>query len=435
MHEKDLMRRELAKQTALLFVVFAVLFALLGLGIYSMVSANVFRTADDQLLSTAQDADVMALDTVPDDVDGNADEEGEQALSETAYSLQQSIVESNPQFITLVRNEQGDLVDTVGLYASYPAFLEDVPFDPNDVDRIYQTETDGHAYRGITFLLDADEPTYLQVLVGVDAELAILDGFTRTLVLYLAAAVVAAAAASYLLSRRTLRPIVQNWKAQTEFVQNASHELRTPLAVVQATGELLLDHPESRIVDRFEDVNVITEETKRLTRLVDSLMELSLDDAGRTALDCGPVEIDALVRDVAALYEDFAALQGKQVRFEPGFSGTVPADADRLRQLLAIVLDTAVKYTAAGDEIVVTTRAQGQKCLLTVADTGCGIDPEDRERVFERFFRADKARSRATGGHGLGLSLAQSIVQAHGGTVRLVANEPRGTVVAIMLPR
>ncbi len=435
MHEKDLMRRELAKQTALLFVVFAVLFALLGLGIYSMVSANVFRTADDQLLSTAQDADVMALDAVPDDVDGNADEEGEQALSETAYSLQQSIVESNPQFITLVRNEQGDLVDTVGLYASYPAFLEDVPFDPNDVDRIYQTETDGHAYRGITFLLDADEPTYLQVLVGVDAELAILDGFTRTLVLYLAAAVVAAAAASYLLSRRTLRPIVQNWKAQTEFVQNASHELRTPLAVVQATGELLLDHPESRIVDRFEDVNVITEETKRLTRLVDSLMELSLDDAGRTALDCGPVEIDALVRDVAALYEDFAALQGKQVRFEPGFSGMVPADADRLRQLLAIVLDNAVKYTAAGDEIVVTTRAQGQKCLLTVADTGCGIDPEDRERVFERFFRADKARSRATGGHGLGLSLAQSIVQAHGGTIRLEGNEPRGTVVAIMLPR
>ena len=105
-------------------------------------------------------------------------------------------------------------------------------------------------------------------------------------------------------------------------------------------------------------MNVITEETKRLTRLVDSLMELSLDDAGRAQpWTGGPVEIDALVRDVAALYEDFAALQGKQVRFEPGFGGTVPADADRLRQLLAIVLDNAVKYTAAGDEIVVTTRS------------------------------------------------------------------------------
>ncbi len=238
---------------------------------------------------------------------------------------------------------------------AYPSFLEDVPFDPNDVNRVCQTEAGGHAYRGITFPLEEAERTYLQVLVNVDAELAILDGFTRTLVLYLAAAVVAAAAASYLLSRRTLKPIVQNWKAQTEFVQNASHELRTPLAVVQATGELLLDHPESRIVDRFEDVNVITEETKRLARLVDSLMELSLDDAGRAQPNRQPVEVDGLVRDVAALYEDFVALQGKQVRFEPGFGGTVPADADRLRQLLAIVLDNAVKYTAAGDEIVVTT--------------------------------------------------------------------------------
>ena len=321
-----------------------------------------------------------------------------------------------------------------GKPGSYPSFLEGVPFDPNDVDRVCQTEAGGHAYRGITFPLEEAERTYLQVLVNVDAELAILDGFTRTLVLYLAAVVVAAAA-SYLLSRRTLKPIVQNWKAQTEFVQNASHELRTPLAVVQATGELLLDHPESRIVDRFEDVNVITEETKRLARLVDSLMELSLDDAGRAQPNRQPAEVDGLVRDVAALYEDFVALQGKQVRFEPGFGGTVPADADRLRQLLAIVLDNAVKYTAAGDEIVVTTGAQGQKCFLTVVDTGCGIDPEDRERVFERFFRADKARSRATGGHGLGLSLAQSIVQAHGGTICLVANEPRGTVVTITLPR
>ena len=185
--------------------------------------------------------------------------------------------------------------------------------------------------------------------------LAILDGFTRTLVRVpgrgrrRGGGCQLPAVAPDAQAHRA-----RTGSAQTEFVQNASHELRTPLAVVQATGELLLDHPESRIVDRFEDVNVITEETKRLTRLVDSLMELSLDDAGRTALDCGPVEIDALVRDVAALYEDFAALQGKQVRFEPGFSGTVPADADRLRQLLAIVLDNAVKYTAAGDEIVVT---------------------------------------------------------------------------------
>mgnify|MGYP003036932774 FL=1 len=104
-----------------------------------------------------------------------------------------------------------------------------------------------------------------------------------------------------------------------------------------------------------------------------------------------------------------------------------------MRQLLGIVLDNALKYTAPGDEITVRTRASGPKqCVVEVADTGCGIDPEDRAHVFERFYRADKARSRETGGYGLGLSLAQHIVEAHGGSIALEPNEPRGTVVVTL---
>ena len=193
--------------------------------------------------------------------------------------------------------------------------------------------------------------------MNVDSEIAILDGFTRTLIVYLAAAVVVAAGASYLLSRRTLKPIVANMRAQTEFVQNASHELRTPLAVIQTTGELLLDSPNSRIVDRFEDVNAITSETKRLARLVDNLMELSLGDAGRSSLDASAVNLDALVREACAAYEDFATLQDKRLEVETGSRETIEADADKLRQLLGIVLDNALKYTAPGDEITVRTRA------------------------------------------------------------------------------
>lgn len=224
-------------------------------------------------------------------------------------------------------------------------------------------------------------------------------------------------------------------RAQTEFVQNASHELRTPLAVIQTTGELLLDSPNSRIVDRFEDVNAITSETKRLARLVDNLMELSLGDAGRSSLDASAVNLDALVREACAAYEDFATLQDKRLEVETGSRETIEADADKLRQLLGIVLDNALKYTAPGDEITVRTRASGPKqCVVEVADTGCGIDPEDLAHVFERFYRADKARSRETGGYGLGLSLAQHIVEAHGGSIALEPNEPRGTVVVVTLP-
>ena len=460
MSERTLIRRELAKQTALLFFVFALLFALLGVGIYSMVSANIFRSADENLESIGTDADLITFDRTTtgteaatprantvDDADADDADDANDAddadatapddvAAELSYSIQRGIVDADPQFITLVRDAQGALLDTVGLYATYPAYLNDVPFDAGDLDRIYQVSAGGHVYRGITYdLVGDDAPTYLQVLVNVDSELTILDGFTRTLVLYLAAAVVVSAAASYLLSRRTLKPIVENWRAQTEFVQNASHELRTPLAVIQTTGELLLDSPNSRIVDRFEDVNAITSETKRLARLVDNLMELSLGDAGRSSLDASAVNLDALVREACAAYEDFATLQDKRLEVETGSRETIEADADKLRQLLGIVLDNALKYTAPGDEITVRTRASGPKqCVVEVADTGCGIDPEDRAHVFERFYRADKARSRETGGYGLGLSLAQHIVEAHGGSIALEPNEPRGTVVVVTLP-
>ena len=294
------------------------------------------------------------------------------AIDDLSLTLQQSIVDADPQFITLIRNEQGDLLETVGLYASYPSFLRHIPFDKNDLERVYQIAAGGHEYRGITYAAnDEGETTYLQTLVNVDSEIAILDGFTRTLIVYLAAAVVVAAGASYLLSRRTLKPIVANMRAQTEFVQNASHELRTPLAVIQTTGELLLDSPNSRIVDRFEDVNAITSETKRLARLVDDLMELSLGDAGRSSLDASAVNLDALVREACAAYEDFATLQDKRLEVETGSRETIEADADKLRQLLGIVLDNALKYTAPGDEITVRTRASGPKqCVVEVADTG-----------------------------------------------------------------
>ncbi|WP_417351184.1 sensor histidine kinase [Gordonibacter pamelaeae] len=321
-----------------------------------------------------------------------------------------------------------------GKPGSYPSFLEGVPFDPNDVDRVCQTEAGGHAYRGITFPLEEAERTYLQVLVNVDAELAILDGFTRTLVLYLAAVVVAAAAASYLLSRRTLKPIVQNWKAQTEFVQNASHELRTPLAIILAAQERLLAEPGARIVDRFEDVGAVADETKRLARLVDDLMTLTSADAStEDEREAAPLEVGGIVEDVAGLYADVAEVAGKTLTVAVRPAGEVRIEADALRQVLGILLDNALKYTVAGDSVAVRCEERGARVTLSVADTGCGIDPADRGRVFERFYRADTART--TPGSGLGLSIARALVEHAGGVVAIEANEPRGTCVTVVLPK
>ena len=217
MTERALIRRELVRQTALLFFVFALLFALLGAGVYSMVSSNIYQNADENLQAIGMESDYITLDAagsgsaIVDDVvveepDGAAPSDAT-AIDDLSLTLQQSIVDADPQFITLIRNEQGDLLETVGLYASYPSFLRHIPFDKNDLERVYQIAAGGHEYRGITYAAsDEGETTYLQTLVNVDSEIAILDGFTRTLIVYLAAAVVVAAGASYLLSRRTLKP-------------------------------------------------------------------------------------------------------------------------------------------------------------------------------------------------------------------------------------
>ena len=250
MTERALIHRELVRQTALLFFVFALLFALLGAGVYSMVSSNIYRNADENLQAIGMESDYITLDAagsgsaIVDDVvveepDGaplrrhgdrrplphaSAEHRGRRSAVHHAHTKRARATFSRPW----------------GCTPPILPSLRHIPFDKNDLERVYQIAAGGHEYRGITYAAsDEGETTYLQTLVNVDSEIAILDGFTRTLIVYLAAAVVVAAGASYLLSRRTLKPIVANMRAQTEFVQNASHELRTPLTSILAFARIL----------------------------------------------------------------------------------------------------------------------------------------------------------------------------------------------------
>ena len=230
------------------------------------------------------------------------------------------------------------------------------------------------------------------------------------------------------------KPIAASMNRQTEFVQNASHELRTPLAIILAAQERLLAEPGARIVDRFEDVGAVADETKRLARLVDDLMTLT--SAGASTEDereAVPLEVSGIVEDVAGLYADVAEVAGKTLTVAVRPAGEVRIEADALRQVLGILLDNALKYTVAGDSVAVRCEGRGGRVTLSVADTGCGIDPADRGRVFERFYRADTART--TPGSGLGLSIARALVEHAGGVVAIEANEPRGTCVTVALPK
>jgi signal transduction histidine kinase len=223
---------------------------------------------------------------------------------------------------------------------------------------------------------------------------------------------------------------------QTDFVANVSHELRTPLTAVKGTVETLRDGAveDPKVRDRF--LETIEVETDRLIRLVNDLLLLSRADSEALNLRREPVDLAGLARETVDRLAHRAEAQGLelQVQVEPRLP-RVLADADRIEQVLVNLLDNAIKYSHEGSVVRVHAASDpsGMVCV-SVEDEGIGIPAAELVRIGERFYRADKARSRAQGGSGLGLAIARALVEAHGGCLSLESEEGRGTTASFCLP-
>ena len=220
-----------------------------------------------------------------------------------------------------------------------------------------------------------------------------------------------------------------------EFVANVSHELRTPLSLIKSAAETLLDggKADPEVTTRF--LSIIDKHASRLTLLIDDLLLLARLDSGRIELQLQPVALQGAAQEAI----DDAALiaRARRVTLENRVPEAVTAEADpaRLRQVLANLIDNAIKYGAEGGRVVVGGRGlEGARVEITVRDDGPGIPAEAKARIFERFYRADKARSREQGGTGLGLAIVKNVVQAHGGDVRVESAVGKGSEFFITLP-
>lgn len=221
-------------------------------------------------------------------------------------------------------------------------------------------------------------------------------------------------------------------RAQERFVADASHELRAPLTAIQGNLELLRRQLAMPPHERAEALAEVERETRRLARLVADLLALARADAG-VALVRRPVELDAVILDALRAAQPLA--QGQTLQLEHIEPVQVYGDADRLKQLLLILLDNALKYTPPGGRVSVSLVTGTSYAVITITDTGIGIAAADLPYVFDRFYRADPARSRDPGGTGLGLPIAQWIVQQHGGSIELQSQVGQGTTATIHLPR
>lgn len=248
-----------------------------------------------------------------------------------------------------------------------------------------------------------------------------------------AAGILAAAAGGFWLAGLALRPIRDSLERQRRFVSDASHELRTPLAVLRANGEVLQRHPDETLAANMDQVDAITAEAEAMTRLVEDLLTLARADEGAANLAREAVPLGAVLEELGRDME--AVASAKQIRLTVDSEPLeVIGDRGRLRQLAAILLDNALKYTPEGGEVTVRCAAHGKTAELSVSDTGPGIPPAEQARIFDRFVRADTARTRAAGGTGLGLAIAKWIAEAHGGRISVESTPGSGSRFIVRLP-
>jgi two-component system sensor histidine kinase ResE len=233
-------------------------------------------------------------------------------------------------------------------------------------------------------------------------------------------------------------------KMRKDFVANVSHEIRTPLSMVQGYSEALLDDIAASPEQRRELVQVIYDESLRMGRLVNDLLDLARMEAGRLVMDLQQVDVNALMGRVYRKFSVLAKDRGITLtRTEEDPSLILQAaDSDRLEQVLTNLLDNALRHTASGKSIRleasrVRSRSGADILEIKVMDEGSGIPPEDLPYVFERFYKADKARKReagASGGTGLGLAIVKSLIEAHHGTIQVSSELGKGTTFTIRLP-
>ncbi len=233
-----------------------------------------------------------------------------------------------------------------------------------------------------------------------------------------AAPVRAAGASSAVLVLHDITELRRLERVRRDFVANVSHEFKTPLTAIQGFAETLLSGALDDKANRKRFMEIIREHAQRLARLTDDLLKLSRIEAGRLELESRPVSVAALVNGCVETARLKA--ESKGLRLTVGLPEDLPAvrgDAVQLGEVLQNLIDNALQYTPPGGRIDVTAYSNGHEVIFTVADTGIGIPEADLERIFERFYRVDAARSREAGGTGLGLSIARHIVDAHGGRI------------------
>lgn len=281
-----------------------------------------------------------------------------------------------------------------------------------------------------------DDGSVQTVYVGKDVT-AMYNGLQKSTYAMVVLGIVAlllATVLGHILSGRAMVPLREAYEKQRQFAADASHELRTPLAVVMASADLLENDPSITSPFLKQVIADVRDEVKKMTRLVSDLLLVARSDNKVLKLKLQKFDAAELLSQTARLMQPLADKKHIALDIRNCDAHVIQADEQKIKQLMLILVDNAVKYTPDGGEVHVGfEKAPQGRVRFFVQDTGIGIAKEDQRRIFDRFYRVDKARSREMGGNGLGLSIAQEIVNLHQGSIEVASMLGKGTRFTVEL--
>lgn len=275
---------------------------------------------------------------------------------------------------------------------------------------------------------------YAQLMVNIDGEVNARSHLIQIYFTAIFIILVMSIVTSYLLSRKSIKPIAEVLDKQLLFVSDASHELRMPLAIVRSKLENILTQSDKTVYDVSENIAIALSEVARLSKLTSELLTIAKTDNQTLQLNFTEFDFNDLINQVVEPFKEIAAVQEKKFEVKSE-SIEFYGDTQKIEQLLIILLDNAVRYTNENDSISIITYETIDDIFCEIKDTGIGVTPQVKKNMFERFYRGDKARSQQTGGNGLGLSIAKDIVEAHQGRIWVEDNKPKGTILKMRFPK
>ncbi len=434
MKEQRIIKIQLLKNMIVNLILLTVIFGVFSLFILNQFNNYLYESVDKELTQYKNQLEDISSFVIKDEKTLNNENFSDEDLTDEVQKNIDKI--ANPRVVTILRDDEGNVIATSLSVKYFADYIGKSNFNGNRVGEIYEIKVNSkYFYRATTCKLTASngDTYYMDILININSEKEMTENFSKSLSIGTVIVVVLSIIISWYLSKRAMEPIIASYKKQAEFIQNASHELRTPLTIIQAKQEMLLQSPNSKIIDKSEDIALSLNETRRLSKMITELMDLARSDSNTTKIHKSMTNMETVAKEIVIPYKEMAELQNKNMVLNVNCDRELNVDKNKIKQLLVIVLDNALKYTEENDIIDVDIHNHEEKLIMNIKDTGIGISDEGLKHIFERFYREDKARSRSKGGTGLGLSIAQTIVKSHGGSIKISHNKPKGIIVTIKI--